>query len=80
MLSRIPRFHRIKILTTIRINCLFLDRKIVESYIKIEILITILILEDKRSLGRPKRTEEEKLKIDLDEVHVTKDLTSDKSS
>ncbi|CAO2837605.1 unnamed protein product [Amaranthus hypochondriacus] len=42
--------------------------------------IDCIIVEDKRSRGRPRRTWEEHIKSDLHELHLTKDLTRDRGS
>ena len=42
--------------------------------------IECIILEGKRSRGRPRRTWEERIKSDLRELHFSKDLTRDRAS
>ena len=42
--------------------------------------IECIIMEGKRSRGRPKRTWEEQIKSDMHELHLSKDLTRDRAS
>ena len=42
--------------------------------------IECIIVEGKRSRGRPKRTWEEQIKSDMHELHLSKDLTRDRAS
>ena len=42
--------------------------------------IECIIVEGKRSRGRPRRTWEEQIKSDIHELHISKDLTSDRGS
>ena len=43
-------------------------------------MIECIIVEDKRSQGRPRRTWEEQIKSDLRELHLSKNLTRDRGS
>ena len=43
-------------------------------------MVESLIVEGKRSHGRPKKTWVEQLKIDLGELHLSEELTSDRIS
>ena len=42
--------------------------------------IECIIVEGKRSRGRPRRTWEEQIKSDMHELHIFKDLTNDRSN
>ena len=54
-----------------------MQRKTFDASVK---RIESIIVEGKRGRGRPRRTREEQLKIDLHELHLSKDLTRDRGS
>ena len=53
------------------------QRKPIEAPIR---RIETIIVEDKRSRGRPKKTWVEQINDDLSELHLSKDLTRDRNS